>query len=85
MVEVGESYFEAKRIRRKRGRGAAGKTPFWGLLKHGGNELARLVPDCSRERLLPIIQALILEGATIYSDGTIDCSIIDTTITVCVS
>ena len=31
--ELYESYFGAKRIRGKRGRGAAGKTPVFGLLK----------------------------------------------------
>jgi transposase-like protein len=34
--EVDESYFGAKRVRGKRGRGAAGKTPVFGLLKRGG-------------------------------------------------
>lgn len=32
-VEVDESYFGARRVRGKRGRGAAGKTPVIGLLK----------------------------------------------------
>ena len=31
--ELDESYFGAKRVRGKRGRGAAGKTPVFGLLK----------------------------------------------------
>lgn len=34
--ELDESYFGAKRIRGKRGRGAAGKTPVFGLLKRDG-------------------------------------------------
>ena len=34
--ELDESYFGAKRIRGKRGRGAAGKTPVFGLLKRNG-------------------------------------------------
>ena len=32
-IEIDESYFGAKRIRGKRGRGASGKTPVFGLLK----------------------------------------------------
>ena len=32
-VEVDESYFGARRVRGKRGRGARGKTPVVGLLK----------------------------------------------------
>ena len=31
--ELDESYFGAKRVRGKKGRGAAGKTPVFGLLK----------------------------------------------------
>jgi len=35
-IEVDESYFGARRVRGQRGRGAAGKTPVFGLLKRGG-------------------------------------------------
>ena len=68
-IEVDESYFGARRVRGKRGRGAAGKTPVFGLLKRGGKVVVRIVSDCSRESLMPIIQGLVLEGSTIYSDG----------------
>ena len=34
--ELDESYFGARRVRGKRGRGAAGKTPVFGLLKRNG-------------------------------------------------
>ena len=34
--ELDESYFGAKRVRGKRGRGAAGKTPVFGLPKRDG-------------------------------------------------
>ena len=34
--ELAENYFGACRVRGKRGRGAAGKTPVFGLLKRGG-------------------------------------------------
>lgn len=33
--ECDESHFDARRMRGKRGRGAAGKTPVFGLLKRG--------------------------------------------------
>ena len=36
IFELDESYFDAKRVRGKRGRGAAGKTPVFGLLKRDG-------------------------------------------------
>jgi transposase-like protein len=67
--ELDESYFGAKRIRGKRGRGAAGKTPVFGLLKRGGKVFVSIVPNCSREALMPIIQGKIIEGSTIHTDG----------------
>ncbi len=67
--EVDESYFGAKRVRGKKGRGAAGKTPVFGLLKRNGSVYVNIVQNCSREQLLPIIQGKVLEGSTIYSDG----------------
>lgn len=67
--ELDESYFGAKRIRGKRGRGAAGKTPVFGLLKRDDKVFVQVVPNCSREALMPIIQGKILEGSTVYTDG----------------
>lgn len=67
--EVDESYFWAKRVRWKRGRWAAGKTPVFWLLKRDGRVHVSIVPDCSRESLLPIIQGKVLEWSTIHSDG----------------
>lgn len=67
--EVYESYFGAKRIRRKRGRGAAGKTPVFGILKRDGKVYVNIVKNCSRGQLLPIIEGKVLEESTIYSDG----------------
>ena len=67
--EVDESYFGAKRVRGKRGRGAAGKTPVFGLLKRDGRVFVSIVKNCSREELLPIIQGKVLQGSTIHSDG----------------
>ena len=69
IFELDESYFGAKRVRGKRGRGAAGKTPVFGVLKREGKVFVRIVPRCSREELLPIIQGKILEGSTIHTDG----------------
>ena len=68
-IEVDESYFGARRVRGKRGRGAAGKTPVFGLLKRDGQVFVSIVKDCSKDELMPIIQGKVLEGATIHSDG----------------
>lgn len=67
--ELDESYFGAKRVRGKRGRGAAGKTPVFGLLKRDGKVYVEIVKNCTRAQLLPIIQGKILEGSTINTDG----------------
>ncbi len=69
VFEADESYFGARRVRVRRGRGAAGKTPVFGLLKRSGKVLVSLVKNCSKEELMPIIQGRILEGSTIYTDG----------------
>jgi transposase-like protein len=37
IVELDESYFDARRVRGKRGRGASSKTIVFGLLKGDGN------------------------------------------------
>ncbi len=43
--ELDESYFGAKRIRGKRGRGAPGKTPIFGLRKPDGSVCVELVAN----------------------------------------
>jgi transposase len=67
--ELEEPYFGAKRVRGKRGRGAAGKTPVFGLAKRGGKVFVKIVKTCSKEELLPVIQGKILEKSVVYTDG----------------
>ena len=43
-IEVDESYFGGRR-KGKRGRGAGGKTPVFGLLKRGGRVYTKIIPD----------------------------------------
>lgn len=68
-VEIDESYFGARRVRGKRGRGAKGKTQVVGLLKRKGKVYTQIIPNCSRAELMPIIKGKILTDATIYTDG----------------
>jgi transposase len=68
-VEVDESYFGARRVRGKRGRGAGGKTPVIGLLKRGGKVFTGIVENCSKQALMPIIKGQVLSEATVYTDG----------------
>ena len=68
-IELDESYFGARRIRRKRVKGAVGKTPVFGVLKPNGKVYVEIVSNCSRDELMPIIQGQVLEGSTVYTDS----------------
>jgi len=68
-IELDESYFGSKRVRGKRGRGAAGKTPVFGMKKRDGGVYVEIVENCSKDELMPIIQGKILENSTIHTDG----------------
>ena len=54
-----ESYFGGKR-KGKRGRGAAGKVPVFGLLQRGGKVYTRIIPDASGATLIPIIKRKVV-------------------------
>jgi len=68
-IEVDESYFGAKRIKGKRGRGAYGKTPVFGILQRGGHVYTEIVPDCARKTLQAIIRGCIDPDSVIHSDA----------------
>ncbi|WP_141083205.1 IS1595-like element ISCamsp1 family transposase [Campylobacter concisus] len=68
-IEIDESYFGAKRVRGKRGRGAANKTPVFGMLKRDGKVYTQIVKNCSASELIPILSRYSeLDSSTIYSD-----------------
>jgi len=68
-VEVDESYFGLKRVRGKRGRGAGGKTPVFGILQRAGNVYTEIVPDCAKATLQGIIRGRVDPESVIHSDG----------------
>lgn len=68
-VEVDESYFGARRIKGKRGRGAFGKTAVFGVFKRNGHVYTEIVPDCRKTTLQAIIRGRVELGSVIYSDG----------------
>jgi transposase-like protein len=68
-IEVDESYFGARRVRGKRGRGASGKTPVLGLHKRGDCVFVSVVQNCSRQALMPILKGHVLEESDVYTDG----------------
>jgi transposase len=67
-IEVDESYFGAKRVRSKRGRGAFGKTKVFGMKKRDDKVYTQIVKNCSASELVPIIKRLAPDDSTIYSD-----------------
>jgi hypothetical protein len=44
-IEIGESSLGAKGVKGKRGRGAYGKTPVFGIFQRGGSVYTEIVPD----------------------------------------
>ena len=68
-VEIDESYFGARRVRGKRGRGAMGKIPVVGILKRNGTVYTKPIRNCTKAQLMPVIKGKILEGSTVHTDG----------------
>jgi len=66
-IEVDESYFGGHR-KGKRGRGAAGKVPVFGLLKRGGKVYTKIIPDAKASTLMPIIQNKVMPDSIVYTD-----------------
>ncbi len=68
-VEVDESYFGAKRVRGRRGRGAAGKTIVFGIFKRNGSVYTEIVSDCKARTLQAIIRGHVAPESIVHSDG----------------
>ena len=67
-IEVDESYFGGHR-KGKRGRGAAGKVPVFGLLKRKGYVHAIVIPNASSQTLFPIIKEKVIPHSIVYTDS----------------
>jgi transposase-like protein len=68
-VEVDESYFGAKRVKGKRGRGAAGKTIVFGIYKRNGKVFTEIVPNVQKKTLQAIIRGHVGIETIIHSDS----------------
>ena len=68
-IELDESYFGARRVHGKRGRGAQGKIPVFGMLKRDGKVYTQIVNNCSIKELIPIIEEQANKDATLYTDS----------------
>ena len=67
-VEIDESYFGARRVKGKRGRGAGNKTVVFGILQREGKVYTEIVPDCAKATLQKIIRGKISPESIVYSD-----------------
>ncbi len=68
-IEVDESYFGARRVRGKRGRGARGKVIVLGILKRNGKVYSEIIKSTEKDSVMPIIRKVVQSGSDIYSDG----------------
>jgi transposase-like protein len=68
-VEVDESYFGARPVKGKRGRGAAGKTIVFGIYKRNGKVFTEIVPNVQKKTLQAIIRGRVGVETVIHSDS----------------
>jgi len=66
-IEVDECYFGGRR-KGKRGRGAAGKVPVFGILKRGGCVYTQVLPNTQSHTLPDIMQDPIAPDSIAYTD-----------------
>lgn len=66
-VELDESYFGGRR-KGKRGRGAAGKVPVFGILERDGLVIVNVVPDVRADTLLELTVKKVRRGSVVYTD-----------------
>ncbi|WP_428545746.1 IS1595 family transposase [Profundibacter sp.] len=69
IIEVDESFFGARRVKGKRGRGAYGKTTVFGVFERDGKVYTEIVPDCSKPTLQGIIRGRVDPASVINTDG----------------
>jgi transposase len=75
-VEVDESYFGGRR-KGKRGRGAAGKVPVFGILKRGGRVYTKVIPDTRSATLMQIMEDKIVPDSIVYTDSYHSYNVLD--------
>lgn len=66
-IEIDESYFGGRR-KGRRGRGASGKVPVFGILERNGKVRVTVVPNVSAKILLDITVKTVRRGSIVYTD-----------------
>ena len=75
-IEVDESFFGGRR-KGKRGRGAAGKVPVFGILKRGGRVYTKVIPDARSTTLMRIMEQKIVPDSIVYTDSMQSYNVLD--------
>jgi transposase len=75
-IEVDESYFGGRR-KGKRGRGAAGKVPVFGILKRGGKVYTKVIPNVRSTTLMRIMEQKIVPDSIVYTDSLQSYNVLD--------
>lgn len=73
-VEVDESYFGARRVKGKRGRGAGSKQIVFGIYKRNGKVFTEIVPNVQKKTLQAIIRGRVGIESVIHSDSWRGCN-----------
>ena len=64
-----ESYFGARCVRGKKGRGAGGKTIVFGILERQGKVYTEIVPAAAKKQPQAAIRSQVALDSSIHSDG----------------
>ncbi len=75
-IEVDESYFGGRR-KGKRGRGAAGKVPVFGILKRGGRVYTKVISDVRSTTLMRIMEQKIVPDSIVFTDSLGSYNVLD--------
>lgn len=75
-IEVDESYFGGRR-KGKRGRGAGGKVPVFGILKRGGRVYTKVIPNTRSTTLMRIMEDKIVPDSIVYTDSYFRYNVLD--------
>lgn len=66
-IEMDETYFGGRR-KGKRGRGAAGKVPVFGILERNGVAKVEVIKDVTAESILGLAVKTVRRGSIVYTD-----------------
>lgn len=66
-VEIDETFIGGVR-EGKRGPGAAGKSIVLGMLERGGEIMTKVIPNATRQTIMPLITENVKQGSTVHTD-----------------